>query len=244
METAGPIEAVETYRQRYGHTLEIAGWDGMLAGIRRREVKVVNARRLIDEQLHVIEELNGELRRLQQAMVFAAETVVAAARQRHGEGWSPQPVMGYRLWSVRPSGLFGVRTRWECPTLVAECEKGEIEVPHSDGRCGRLGCGIYAAKSLDTLLTSPLAEDMVDVAIGAVALEGKVIEHETGYRAQSASVVNLVAEYGGALLATHDKHDISLVFADPEHIKNHGSPCGRPLDHKRVDELIGAMSWT
>jgi hypothetical protein len=65
------------------------------------------------------------------------------------------PVTGYRLWTLRPDGLYGAKQHWSTASLDATCliYGAGGEIPHTDGRCGRLGCGVYAAKHLEPLLS-------------------------------------------------------------------------------------------
>ncbi|MDA2978712.1 MAG: hypothetical protein O3B42_02965 [Actinomycetota bacterium] len=106
------------------------------------------------------------------------------------EMWSPSAVMGYRLWRIDGSDLFGAWTRWKTNNLVAICDK-DGAVPHTDGRCSSVafGCGIYATKSVTGLMRAHDVTVQTSVVVGLVALEGKVVEHTDGYRAEEATVV-------------------------------------------------------
>ncbi len=82
--------------------------------------------------------------------------------------------MGYRLWWIEDGRLCGVQLPWKKRTLTATClRRGDLgEIPHSDGSCGRLGCGVYAAKTVDPLYRDFKVWDLDDFAIGLVALTG------------------------------------------------------------------------
>ncbi len=118
-----------------------------------------------------------------------------AVERRFGQAWSPTPVYGYRLWAWKDGQVHGVRERWTAPRLQATCEGNgsRIEVPHSDGRCGRLGCGVYASKDAHALLTEFAPALRSGFIVGLVALTGKLVEHERGYRAEEAEVEAMVA---------------------------------------------------
>jgi|FLYL01.1.fsa_nt_gi hypothetical protein len=94
------------------------------------------------------------------------------------EFWSPEPPVGWRGWMWRDGTLHGVRVPWPRPILEAECNLGCRPVP------GWLcGCGIYATKDRWNAWRTPI--------IGKVALSGRVIEHEEGYRAARAEILEL-----------------------------------------------------
>lgn len=101
--------------------------------------------------------------------------------------WSPTGVSGWRTWAWTPAGLHGYRVPWTGPELTAECHSCD-EVPgwsHS--------CGIYAVKTRQQLSTAFFHQTgRVDLVAGRVEMEGLVIEHESGYRAERARIVELV----------------------------------------------------
>ncbi len=176
-----------------------------------------------------IEELEAEvLGTLRQAVETAKSAQRAAAtrrartlKSRFGEFdpvtmWSPTPVYGYRMWRLDYTGFHGARKLWRKPWMAATCRRGD-GVPHTDGRCAGVayGCGIYAAKSVGVLMDEIGGALGDSFAVGLVALEGKVVEHERGYRAETAAVrVLIVAERGSLRMVDVDValHD---VFEDP-----------------------------
>lgn len=54
-----------------------------------------------------------------------------------------------------------------------------------------------------------------DSVVGVVAMTGKVVEHERGYRASAATVIAVVANDGRSRLATTDPEVIEALFDDP-----------------------------
>ena len=213
---------VRRYQARYGEL------EGMVDLEKANRALAVRQRRLdqLSEEYQRIasrmRSLTAEVERIERWMEFCVEDVVARARRAHAEGWSPTAVLGYRLWAVGPDGMHGVKMAWRERTMTATClaRGGSDEIPHTDGRCGRLGCGVYAAKSIDSLFRGFDVTGIGDVAVGLVALTGKVVEHETGYRAAEATVVALGACHGSHLLLTSDPDHIDQVFADPSLITN------------------------
>jgi hypothetical protein len=177
--------------------------------------------RHVEEQ---IAELTAERIRLRQeaagyekGLTLAIGSELDRLRRRHGEAWSPTPIRAYRMWSLSDGGLRGARTQWLSPWLAAVCARGNgsLEVPHTDGRCGRPPCGIYTAKHPDLLLQgigSPGSG-----AMGLVELTGKVVEHGRGYRAARARVVALGLIGGGRWLTTDAPDVVFAAFDDPVH---------------------------
>jgi hypothetical protein len=174
---------------------------------------------LVDEAVSLEDEAYGRERILEAFLVDLVQSCEPA-----GAMWSPTPVLGYRMWAFHQGRLRGAREVWTKPTLEATCSKPGRpgDVPHADGRCGRLGCGIYAGKDLHRLVATPAFRfgsagfgTDPSLAIGLVELTGKVIEHDLGYRAQCGTVVAVVAGHNGTQLATADPNEIAALFADP-----------------------------
>lgn len=198
------------------------------APIEPLERKVADRRRRVEHLRALIAEMETEVAILEAEMSGYAKGIIALlqdaidrARVDHDEGWSPNPVLGYRLWSIDPRGLVGFRVRWESPRLTARCETfgrepgGDEDIPHTGGECGVPPCGIYATKSLDALLGAHPEATGGDIALGLVALTGKVVEHEHGYRAAEAEVIALGMRAGGRLLLADTAEAVADTFARP-----------------------------
>jgi len=145
-----------------------------------------------------ISELEAEATLLEEEAAGFAKGIMAVlgdtverAREANAEGWSPVPVLGYRMWSATAAGLVGFRTAWRSPRLDAFCttRRAGSDVPHTRGECRNPPCGIYATKTLAELVAAHPGEVGGNIALGLVALSGKVVEHERGYRAARADVV-------------------------------------------------------
>jgi hypothetical protein len=98
------------------------------------------------------------------------------------EFWSPDVVVGWRAWQWTGSVLRGVVTEWPKQHFVAWCEF----CPEPPG--WQHPCGIYAVprpSQVDTMF--PGKPDVV----GRVALSGLVVEHESGFRASNATILDL-----------------------------------------------------
>ena len=214
-------QTVRRYQERYGELggmIDVAKANAAMTSRRRRLDKLEEEAARIQTDIN---SMSSEVQRIERWVEFCLEDVIAKAKEDHAEGWSPTPVLGYRLWGVGEEALHGVKMPWLDRTLVATClsRGGAEEIPHTDGRCGRLGCGVYAAKSVDPLYTEFDVSAIGDVALGLVELSGKVVEHDEGYRAASATVIALAASLGEHLLLTSDTAAIDAAFADPTVIR-------------------------
>jgi len=179
------------------------------------------------------------------------------------------PVHGYMLWgqingtrideSGYPWWSQSIRFRFTCAMSYG---KVRFLAPHllAEGFCdGTCGSHSFATPELmlqtytragrprsgrDLIVGHPLAWDAIPNGLyGVVALGGKVIEHERGYRASDVTVVGLVHDVGGAILSTDDPELIRAEFTvrDFSYIdlwdEIHGVPLGRDIpsaDRRRI----------
>jgi len=239
------------YQERYGSLPGMDAITGTASAIATRRRRLERLQREAAEVQAEIAATEVELARLDEWVVFCLQESIERAQREHAEGWSPRPVLGFRLWRVADDALYGVRLPWTRPGMIATClkGKGDTEIPHSDGRCGRLGCGVYVAKEIDPLLVGFGVAELGDVALGLVALGGKVVEHDGGYRGATAEVIALAATRGARRLFTADPVEIARVFAEPAAIES-GEPC--PDRARLLDEMSSyiagqarkAAQWT
>ena len=159
-----------------------------------------------------ITRLEDELHGRETALALLLGTVVERIELATCDAWSPVPILGYRLWAMRRGGLHGARARWTEPAFTATCAAHGGAAPHSDGRCGRLGCGVYATKHLDDLLRMHVEPESHSYVAALVALTGTVVEHERGYRAAAARVVAAYAVWPDRVVATSDVEKITAIF--------------------------------
>ena len=98
------------------------------------------------------------------------------------EFWSPEVVVGWRAWQWTGAVLRGVVTEWPTQNFIAWCEQCS-EPPGWEHPCG-----VYAvARPSEVRTMFPGKPDVV----GRVELSGLVIEHESGYRASHARILDL-----------------------------------------------------
>ena len=129
------------------------------------------------------------------------------------------PILAFRAWGISGGRLRGARVAWPVPTVEARClDPGRLaeadagDVPHTDATCGPSPCGIYATKTAAAALVA--LEHDGPVALGVVALSGKVVEHEHGYRAAAATAVAvLVVSHGEAM--RFDGVEVDELFLAP-----------------------------
>lgn len=95
------------------------------------------------------------------------------------EFWSPEPIIAWRRWRLLGTTLHGVRRPWPTALFQATCPTCKT-VPGWD-----CTCGIYATKTEQRVWSSD------PLVFGRVELSGHVIEHEDGYRAERARIVEL-----------------------------------------------------
>lgn len=217
-------ELLEIYRERYSidHLLEEV--DSLERSITRREQRHHAIRRRSSELEMQLSAARAELGAIadeiagsRTAGALLIEDILDRVRQANDERWSPRPLRGYRVWRIESGAIWGNQVTWPEPRLEGRCLRSipGDDIPHSSGRCGPPACGVYAVKDLDMFPDSVARCEMRDTAVGVVALTGKVIEHELGYRARHASVVALAIRHRGRRVVTSRLSDIESLFRSP-----------------------------
>jgi hypothetical protein len=213
--------ALRRYVERYGRLSGMVDVEKANSAMAFRQRRLD---RLLEEEARIRSEIaamTSEITRIERWVEFCLEDAIERVRREKSEGWSPRPVLGFRLWWIGDGALNGVKAPWISRKMTAVCltSGGEFEIPHSDGRCGRLGCGVYAAKSIGPLYRDFDVKSIKDFALGLVAMTGKVVEHDDGYRAAEATVVALAATLRGHMLLTGNSSRIEEVFEYPDLIE-------------------------
>lgn len=184
---------LRTLRQRYGkHRSMSAGYRFEVAANRRR-FQLAEIRKQIAELEQRAKVIEEELNGFGKGMAALVIEEIAEYEREFPEAWSPTAVFGFRIWVIDEGRLMGARQVWDSPKFTAECatHPQSDDIPHTDESCGRLGCGIYATKALGPLFDLHVRESDRNYAAGLVALSGKVVEHDDGYRAAQAEVVSV-----------------------------------------------------
>jgi hypothetical protein len=141
------------------------------------------------------------------------------------------PIVAYRLWRVDADGRLGsvaASATWP----VGEWVEASCLIPRSGSHrapSSGCSCGLYAVKTrrqLSNLLAevasdrpSPIRRGLV--VCGVVELSGMIIEHDRGYRAERARIVELLPIRGDR---GHAARAASHFGVDT------GKPIGRPRD--------------
>ncbi|NIA25461.1 MAG: hypothetical protein GWP04_07805 [Gammaproteobacteria bacterium] len=204
-------------RRRYGRFEEPGQLYRLERDVQRRTKRVEALRCQIVQIEEQIRWLDAEIVGFGKGLEMLLGDTIRRIEREHAEAWSPAPVLGYRIWKLKNGGLYGVRVRWNGPVLDAVCSHtfDDDEIPHTDRRCGRLGCGVYAVKDVRGLLQEFVAGERCGFAAGLVALTGKVVEHERGYRAAHARVVTLAVAGPVNVVFADDQDAIAAIFDDP-----------------------------
>ena len=217
-------ERLETYRQRYPMDDRIAQVLSLEKSMSRRRARAAALTRRLDDLQTQLAEVRSELRAVDAEIegsrstgALLIEEIIEEVRTEMGEAWSPTPVMGFRVWSIKDNRVMGNQIHWPTPTLESRCLReipGE-DLPHPVSRCGPPACGIYAVKDLGSFAPGVARGVIHHSVVGIVAMCGKVVEHEAGYRAQKATAIAISANDGEHRLMTTDPGAIEDLFSDP-----------------------------
>lgn len=220
----GPWDRLAIYRDRYQITHLLGPIDSLEKSILRREHRSMALTRRIRELEKELTDARNELGAVRAEIegsratgALLIEEILDRVRIDQGEAWSPNPFRGYRVWRIHEGAIWGNQVVWTEPELEGRCLRSipGDDVPHPVDRCGPPACGIYAVKSLDMFPPGVAATEMRDSVVGVVALSGKVVEHELGYRASRARVVAAAVNRGGQRRLFHSRDEIAALFRDP-----------------------------
>lgn len=180
--------------------------------VARRTSRIAVLSDRLDEILDELTRLDDERAGLLSALELVLGEQLAEITEDHGEAWSPWPVLAYRIWGVTNGGLVGMFEEWPTPVKEATCSKfsANPDIPHTDRRCGEPRCGIYATRSPESAMRRRPSEG--GWAVGLVAMTGKVVEHEGGFRAQRAEARAVVVRHEGRVLAAEEPRLVDLAF--------------------------------
>jgi hypothetical protein len=225
IQESDPWEDLEVYRQRYDIEDRLADVRRLEQSLSRRQAKAMSLLRETEvlqsrlaEAASELEVVQAEIAGSRQAGGLLIQEILDRVRVEQGEAWSPVAVRGFRIWEIRDASILGFQLKWSSSSMVARCLRQVVgdDIPHSESQCGPPACGIYAAKTLDPFaygVTGCLHDGW---AIGVVALSGKVIEHEHGYRGAHGSVVAIATRLDRRWLVTAIPEHVRSFFEDPE----------------------------
>jgi hypothetical protein len=204
----------ERLRLKYGIADSPPELGRLLLTSRRKRARLRDLRGRLQTIREEVDALDVEVAGIDKTLRFFLSEIISSIKVEHGPAWSPVPVLGFRVWNLREEGFYGYRVRWEHRSLAAECgsTRNQDDVPHTDGQCANPPCGIYAAKDVDRIIEAHSNLEVAMMAVGLVAMTGKVVEHEHGWRAERVTVLALALVRGGRVQTTDDPDEIELLF--------------------------------
>lgn len=204
----------ERLRLKYGIADSPPELGRLLLTSRRKRARLRDLGERLQNIQDEVDALDMEVAGIEKTLRFFLSEIISSVKADHGPAWSPLPMLGFRVWNLREGGFYGYRLRWEHRSLAAECgsTRNQEDVPHTDGQCANPPCGIYAAKDADRIIEAHSDVEVAVMAIGLVAMTGKVVEHELGWRAERATVLALAFVRGGRVQTTDDPDEIELLF--------------------------------
>lgn len=240
-ESVDQWQRLEIYRQRYPIEDRLDPITSLEKSLNRRRMRsAALARRLADLKRQIVEvrtelaAVESEIDKSRGAGALLLEEILDQVQRDMGEAWSPTPVTGFRVWRIEDNRVKGNQLPWLSPTMVSRCLRdipGE-DLPHPIDRCGPPACGIYAVKDLDMFPADVANGEIRRSVVGLVAMSGKVIEHDEGYRAYSATAIAVAANDGERRLLTTDPNEVERLFENPERVLA-GAP---PMEDPNITE--------
>lgn len=244
------MHELEVLAKRYGRDVSDLTVDRLTLkqhrNLARQEAIEEELGRLTEE----LRRLRTENERIELTRQLRIDELAESLRTAMGETWSPTAVTGYRLWVIDDGIVRGATGHiWAWTSMDASCKAADPDddIPHTNRMCSRIGhgCGIYAALTVDSVAP----ETPTDWVMGTVHLSGKVVEHESGYRAARAEVSGVVARAGDRTLVTDEPRLLAALFADPvTTVATHGEPGPAP-DKNQVSQALSSLGketdqWT
>ena len=224
-ESVDQWQRLEVYRQRYSIEGRLDPVISLERSLNRRRMRsAALARRLADLEKQLVQvrteltAVESEIDKSKAAGALLLEEILDEVQRDMGEAWSPTPVIGFRVWRIEDNQVKGNQLPWLTPRMVSRCLReipGE-DLPHPVDRCGPPACGIYAVKTLAVFPSDVASGEIRRSVVGLVAMSGKVIEHDEGYRAYSANAIALSANDGARRLLTADRDLVEKLFENPE----------------------------
>lgn len=204
----------ERLRLKYRIAGSPPGLDRLLLTSRRKQARLRDLKARLAVIQAEVDALDVEVVGLDKTIRFFLSDVIGQIEAEHGPSWSPVPMLGFRVWEMKNREFHGYRVRWEHRSMSAVCAGGanNEDVPHTEGQCADPPCGIYAAKDVDRLIAEHSGAGTGSMTIGLVAMSGKVVEHEEGWRAERVTVLALTFMRGDRIMATDDPDEIEFLF--------------------------------
>lgn len=234
----------ERLRLKYGIADSPPELDRLLLKSRRKRARLRDLRVRLAAIQTELEVLETEVAGTDKTLRYFLSDVISRVKVDHGHAWSPVPMMGFRMWTLKDDAFHGYRVRWQHRSMTALCGLTNVneDVPHTDGQCSDPPCGVYAAKDVDRLIETHSILEVDRMAVGLVAMTGKVVEHEHGWRAQEVTVLALAFVRGGKVLTADDPDEIELLFQGIGLSEdwNHTPVAGPAMERESIREAIAS----
>jgi len=245
-ESVDQWQRLEVYRQRYSIEDRLDPITSLEKSLNRRRMRsAALARRLADLEKQTVDvrtelaAVESEIDKSKAAGALLLEEILDQVQRDMGEAWSPTPVTGFRVWRIEDNRVKGNQLPWLSPTMATRCLRdipGE-DLPHPVDRCGPPACGVYAVKDLDMFPSDVANGEIRRSIVGLVAMSGKVIEHDEGYRAYSATAIAVAANDGVRRLLTTNPDKVERLFDDPERVLAEAPSMGGPNSNETREFL-------
>jgi hypothetical protein len=204
----------ERLRLKYGIADSPPELDRLLLKSRRKRARLRDLRSRLATIQSEVDALEAEVAGTDKTLRYFLSDVISRVKVDRGHAWSPVPMLGFRVWTLSDDEFHGYRVQWKHRSMTARCGRtnDNADIPHTDGQCADPPCGVYAAKDVDRIIEAHAALEVERLAVGLVAMTGKVVEHEHGWRAEEVTVLALAFVRGGRVFTADDPDEIELLF--------------------------------
>lgn len=181
--------------------------------VRRRRARFNALATQIQELTSERDRLETEVMRCLQGIEALLANLVADLEAANGPCWSPTPVIGFTSFVAVNDQMHDGDHVWHDGTLKQSCSLQSMAgAPHESEPCVQSGCGVHVYKSFRSV-PAPTGSSLN--AIGEVALYGRVVEHQEGYRGATGVVTALIAFDDSHWVRTRAENEISLLMTRP-----------------------------
>jgi hypothetical protein len=168
-----------------------------------------------------------------------------------------EPLVGWRYWRVESCALTSLTRSVYWPALERYEADCRLSTRHGAPPAAECHCGVYAAKNLDTLKDLATPNMRLPLVVGKVALWGRVIPAERGYRAQYGYPKRLwlvweslepLEQPGARRIELAAAYGVTVEFCDAEWaLSSHplhrpppmpGTPSDVPPTRRRLTNLV------
>lgn len=130
----------ERLRLRYGIADSPPELDRLLLKSRRKRARLRDLRTRLAAIQSEGEVLEVEVAGTHKTLRYFLSDVISRVKVDHGHAWSPMPMIGFRVWTLRDDAFRGYRVRWQHRAMTARCGLTNVneDVPHTNGHAPTL----------------------------------------------------------------------------------------------------------